>query len=607
MGIVEVLALSLMFVYSVNGDCYMHNGGSNNRLKNEARDRRNANRLFDSQNNARGGYNVGRGMEYYVGSTYRIEWTNQHSCGEQNNNCELVVQYMCDDRLRDGSEETTIPDDKKNCYKKDCNNDLRFGMHEDFEYYETCRYTQANGGLFAADENPGPTARRTRQDDKGTRYGYECPEERDYYPYWRPTPWRDVVVFTNDMSRCAYYEAESENVKSRFYCKPPAGYLDYLKTRGDNNRYEKYIPITQVECEKLTNSVGEPGEWLESPSHGIPKPDCVQSPRNRDNHHGNTIGGEKNFYEWKIPDYVQQHCTLRMRYNISTNDFDTWKVGVNDNKAPIHNIVDLPETTAEENGFYLKNDPVISPITVRKDGQNVAKHFQLQLNVDTSQYGRTFEDRTHAWTIMPRPASVLPTDEIRNIGVRGKRGNIVQTYPAVEYDFYPNNVTVQCDKTWIHFQWTGADTNNGNNAGQGRARTDRSNICQLGKNNYPKNGDTTVENKYGHYASSYPIDLRQGENFLGLSDEQERMLCFTSPYRLDLGGFINGANSELDDAGVYFNMRDHFPQDGGLVKCRCDTKTVGGVRIKVRGVWYYLSTRNNNFTNRSQKAMIICE
>ena len=58
-------------------------------------------RMFDSQNNNRGGYNVGS-IYYYEGSILNVEWTSQHSCADQNNHCEQILQYMCADNVRDG-------------------------------------------------------------------------------------------------------------------------------------------------------------------------------------------------------------------------------------------------------------------------------------------------------------------------------------------------------------------------------------------------------------------------------------------------------------------------------------------------------------------------
>ena len=137
------------------------------------------------------------------------------------------------------------------------------GLHESFDYYDDCNMRARNrgihkdalsarnytsslpefdftipshplhhitpptspSGLFTADQNLAnnnlgiSSAAFTRQNANGNRRGYECPEERDYYPYWHPSPWVDVAILTDDVSRCRYYQAESFNVKPKGLCR----------------------------------------------------------------------------------------------------------------------------------------------------------------------------------------------------------------------------------------------------------------------------------------------------------------------------------------------------------------------------------------------------
>ena len=111
----------------------------------------------------------------------------------------------------------------------------RFGMHESYEFYRNCKTRGRNKGLFTADQRVRRTdATGTRQNPNGNRNGLECPEERDYYPYWHPTPWVDMAVLTTqgtqvnpvtgqlntETDRCAFYKRESQNVKAKGECFP---------------------------------------------------------------------------------------------------------------------------------------------------------------------------------------------------------------------------------------------------------------------------------------------------------------------------------------------------------------------------------------------------
>jgi len=562
----------------VNADIYFQNPrGSNNRLKGRRRERDNANRLFDSQNNDRGGYNVGR-MYYYTGSTLSIEWTNQHSCGGDNNNCDLVIQMMCSENLRDGTEERTIPDDRNQCVNRDCNTDFRYGMHEDYEYYDNCNHRRQNNLLFTADQNVRQnTARFTRQNPEGTRRGYECAEERDYYPYWSPTPWKDIVVMTNDEARCEYYKRESENVKPRFHCF----HRNFEQTLADPKRNKRValprIPITQVECERFEfpKDSAVYGVWIPSPSHGLPPPDCIASPQSRDNHLGNGETGYPNTYNWTIPNIPHDSCALRIRYNISTNDYpESTNFDSNGSPAPIIDIgklVGLSKTEAKERGYVFKNDPQVQPLKAA-----FGDKLKLALAINTAQLGRTFEDRSHSFAIRTAPEDMAGST-IHNLNVRGKRGNIVQTYPATEYDFVPNKIVANVGE-YIHIQWTGSDDNPNNNAGEGRAGTDRSNIVLLDNPRYVQGNPDFSE--YGFSGRSYPMQIKEA-TFLGLPEHDMVSLAI-----LRMGDFsVQRVNPTLDEAGTYFNL--------------------GPRKITQSGTYNYMCTRNNNFSNRSQKGKII--
>ena len=217
-------------------DVYMHYPpGSNNRLDEGGGNRQNNNRLMDTQNNAKGGYGYGGDSDnqappvrYMAGSKLSMAWTSQHSCGSENAECQIVIQYMCNDGqttppglpqatagvgegpVRDGTSRTSPdPNDPT----------LARGLHEPTSFYQACADRERNKGLYIADQNLNGNGRdeatHTRQNPNGQRSGLECAEERDYYPYWAPTPWKDLMIMTNNLALCDFYQSNSQNVAKR--------------------------------------------------------------------------------------------------------------------------------------------------------------------------------------------------------------------------------------------------------------------------------------------------------------------------------------------------------------------------------------------------------
>ena len=597
--------LVLVSISCANADVYMHNPrGSNDRNCEKNANRQNANRLFDSQNNAAGGYACPKAlyplsqttpkMYYYAGSEIKIEWTQQHACGTNpNSQCNMVIQYACEDTMpgiRDGEPQNendaataTIPDDPNT------SKEPQYGQHETYEYYQQCKTRDRNKGLYTADQNMNNRnkAKNTRQNNNGNRRGFECPEERDYYPYWHPSPWKDIAVITKNATEfCAMYTAESENVKGRGYCMDAVDATKYLQYNNEQ------------ECES------KGGSWKVSKPHGGGAPDCIDNVNwGRDNHLGNNRLGEAPSYLWKIPDDLKaSSCTLRLRYNISTGDYP-WNQDASANGKKSMPSQDIYVDLLDDEGAQSKNI--------------------LSNAINTNQFGRTFQDRSYVFEVKPRPADIPKDAKIHNLNVRGKRGNIVQTFPSVEYDFVPSIMTAEEDD-YVHIQWAGSDYNPNRNPndGDGKQNTDRHNMVQIetlednlpavtadhfglaqqGVSNGGKDGDGKVKpNTPGGDNQILVMDLTKQTFFDNDKATVEKFAFINQPTGncLKKEDINNNNNNNNDKANqdenncAKLNSAKYPMFDGGLKK------------LDKQGTFHYMSTRNNNFSNRSQKGTTV--
>ena len=500
-----MIFLFAFFFNFIVGDIYLHNPrGSNNRCDELLNDRINPNRLFDSQNNAAGGYAVPCGdinldcynMNFYTGSYLDIRFTTQHACGIQNQ-CEIIIQYGCNMRNGEptnslGNTCTKTMQDNSLTINNTINNTI-YGYHETYNYYQKCKLRPRNKNLYTGDQVlSGLSAIYTRQNPNGQRYGFECPEERDYYPYWNLSEWIDIGIMTSNLSMCDFYKNHS--------------------TTKD------------LICSDINNTmVNRLGATYE--------------------------GVSENSFRWKLPAYANTNCVLRIRYNISLNS-------------------ELAFDADAKNNLLHRTDPLI-----------LVDGVYVRLALDTAQLSRTFEDRSYTFDIINKPSDIDATSTIYNINVQGKRGNIAQVRNCFEYDFVPNNITLY-DNDYVHFQWVGSDFNPLNNDGEGRAGTDRTNIV-----------DITVFDAYNFAQNNtfIPIDLIN--SFIYLNQLTEN--CYTYDELIKQNKIKNTQDIRncalLNNATVYFNSRLF--------------KIVLG-KNNTNKTYYYMSSRNNNFSNRNQKGAI---
>jgi len=296
-------------------------------------------------------------------------------------------------------------------------------------------------------------------------------------------------------------------------------------------------------------------------------------------------------------------CVMRLRYNISTGDYDPWNINASYNSL---NAAILAKNINQK----VAQTQFPQPIT---NNPTVDVHADLQgltLALNTNQYGRTFQDRSHVFYIKGRPA-LLAQKNIYNLNVRGKRGNIVQVYPAVEYDFVPNRLNVTTND-FVHIQWTGSNTHTNNpnsedagdgqggDAGQGTDGTDRSNFVLLRNLNetYPLPLDKGLYNMF-NFTSCWNLDGSAiGSWAKGTLNLDCAIVLATSGYYRSAAA----AQSATAQANSQGNADDLDP-----LLDNAPPSLIGGVVIQVSlpGTYFYAGSRNNNFSNRTQKGTLI--
>jgi len=390
----------------------------------------------------------------------------------------------------------------------------------------------------------------------------------------------------------------------------------------------------------------------------------------------NTAGtGTGSTYYWSIPFGVAkaglggtEASVLRMRYNMSSHDFPSYTAG--DNYLSNKPFDAAPGVNASYNCRGDTNQAgrpcsAVSPVTqdpyiqVRGAAAGATAgqgNGILSLALNTNQYARTFQDRTYVFKIVARPTELMGLNPkiIVGLTVKGKRGNIVQTYPAVEYDFFPKELIVD-ENAQVHIQWTGSDYNpqRGCNNGEGgppdcqgcttlaqanaaanqNSRADRTNLVPMGSagRNFPAGArGSSIVDLYdassltgpagadAHpFASAWGAGIQQGVaaktddtaavawNLMYIGQEAELQAkfgvgCLSQTDLENINNENQRENTPQNCAKLSGKAHPYF--DAGVVNIKSG---INGATATQGKTYAFFSSRNNNFSNRDQ-TMNIC-
>ena len=589
----------------------------------------------------------------------------------------------------------------------------RFGMQESYDYYQDCQHTERNKGLYTADQRVNRNDRRgTRQNPNGNRHGFECNEERDYYPWWAPSPWIDIAVLTDNAAnkvchytdpyctkRCEYYMNNTMNFHKKGYCD-----VDHSKNTSTvttkltstawtnrvwyNNRAAcekakfKWYEVSHADNIKLSSNsfVCAKTQFARVNQLGNARADTVVSQTEYLSQGvvANQVveGVNANRFLWTVPNIptnlssnyfspnmasAYKSCVLRIRYNISSADFPAWPKDAVDPGSPA--MVDYHNNSKSSSD---RNTPLHqNPYVYLNPGDSSSKgNMFVKLKVNTNQYSRTFQDRSYVFSIKPLPtvnkeanntedtpkvdavqmqANLAAGGKIYNVNVRGKRGNIVQVYPSVEYDFVPNMLSLST-KDMIHFQWTGSDYNprRGCNDATGGPPDANTFFTSANANQNPRADRSNVV-LTSHMGNNVPLDyLGYDHSTTSLSYSQEQAIanmttlshapcynhttdstttatdCLHTMLRLaylnqqsDVGSLQlrQGKNclteTELNQQ-TNEDVADFHPLNCAKMNAKPFPYFDGGILFLRKLGWFpFFSSRNNNFSNR-QNIGVIC-